>query len=419
MQNTFRIRRLRLRAVGGLTFFVVLWGANAGTAADSSTLPRCTMSFGERVEFSKTQLMLLAKSTSVSALAPGGIAAAPEPAQRSSLGAPMASRFRIVDVPAFIAKQHAAVLARARGTIWVVPWFRNTACMLESSWLQMGTDRDRHAVLFLTPRAQSLWVNGEPTFDAFDDFIPPHSLWEDDSIGGTVASLRDLRVFLTVYPRLAEVVRWNEGSAYNWALRHGDSANTAALRGRFQSEASRRLYNRLAVSGSSLAGVWQGDGTMANGDSLHFWMMLARAPLRLEWPGPFGTMSDSYAGPAPFDSLPSPTQIVMSAAFATTRDLLPTDETNLREQFAAPFSSNSITSNGVSWTWLARFAPVSRRAELLRNDSLTTGRLRSPTPSGPPHAREAITRNAGGDSLRGEIRTSSGVVAHWTAHRVP
>ena len=407
------------RSVAGLTLFAVLCLAAAGTAADSSTLPRCTMSFGGRVEFSKTQLMLLAKSTSVSALAPGGIAAAPERAQRSSLGPPMASRFRIVDVPAFIAKQHAAVLARARDTIWVVPWFRNTACMLESSWLQMGTERDRHAVLFLTPRAESLWVNGEPTFDAFDDFIPPHSLWEDDSIGGSVAALRDLRVFLAVYPRLAEVVRWNEGSAYNWALRHRDSANTAALRGRFQAEASQRLHNRLTVSGSSLAGVWQGDGTMANGDSLHFWMKLAKAPLRLEWPGDFGTMSTVYTGPARFDSLPSPTQLVMSAAFATTRDSLPSEGTDLREQFTAPFTSKSITSNGVAWSWLARFAPVRRRAELLRYDSLTTGTLRSATPSGPPHATEQITRNTEGDSIRGEIRTKTGVVAHWTARRVP
>ena len=407
------------RSVAGLTLFAVLCLAAAGTAADSSTLPRCTMEFGERVEFSKTQLMLLAKSTSVSALAPGGIAAAPERAQRSSLGPPMASRFRIVDVPAFIAKQHAAVLARARGTIWVVPWFRNTACMLESSWLQMGTDRDRHAVLFLTPRAENLWVNGEPTFDAFDDFIPPHSLWEDDSIGGSVAALRDLRVFLAVYPRLAAVVRWNEGSAYNWALRHRDSANTAALRGRFQAEASRRLHNSLTVSGSPLAGVWQGDGTMANGDSLHFWMKLAKAPLRLEWPGDFGTMSTAYTGPARFDSLPSPTQFVMSAAFATTRDSLPPDGTDLREQFTAPFASKSIASNSATWTWLARFAPPSRRAELLHNDSLTTGMLRPATPSVPPHATQRITRDAAGDSLRGEIRTSAGVIANWTAHRVP
>lgn len=377
------------------------------------------MDFQGRNEFSTEQLVLLATTTADSALAPGGLAAAPGYATKDLFGRdPHAWRFRISDIPPFVARRHNAVLDRARGAIWVVFWTQNSACAFESRWLGKRLPGGRRGVLFLSLRAESLWVQGEPTFNAVDDIPGPHMLWERDSSETTPTSARDLRVFLAVYPRLAGVTPWREGSAYDWAVRHRDSANTATLRGRFQVEASGRLRDQLNRAGSPLAGVWRGEGTLGNGDSLHFWMRLPDGPNRYLWPGRFG-LEPSYTGPGPFDSIPPPVAFSVAVGFASTRDDLPARITGMHEFIDLPFAPKDRATSPASWGWIARFVAESRRAELYRNDSLTRAPMRTPSRNLAPFARQVIALSPTRDSLFAEIKVRDSLVARWTAHRMP
>ncbi len=414
--------KLRDRTLIVSLFFVTITAA-PNRSAIANPPARCTMSFGGESGFSRGTLVGLGTALPETAPAPiANNAALDVPADSRALR-PMASRFSITDVPREIVETFRATLAKSSGFVWVVPWFRNSSCVVESSWLGSRDLKSPHAVLFLTPRPESLWVNGEPTYDAFDGKFTSGAVWERDPKSENPMSLRDLRVFLAVYPRLAGFTSWREGSFLQWALAHRDSGNTNALRGRLQTLVSAHVTDSLNSLPAPLAGVWKGEGVLAGGDSIHFWMELCAAPRRYEWAAPRWGPYPWYSGAADFDSIPMPMQYGLPVEFETARESLRCGGHEWRVAFTVPFSAATPTGANASWAWLAKIAPDARRAEFYRNDSLTTGKLRSNGFA--PNATQIMSVNAAGNTLTAKIQlvgipdsVESGTVARWTAHRV-
>lgn len=383
--------------------------------ADADQPVRCLMApvYGGP-EFSRSTLVGLGTALPESIVAPGGMNAAPESPNAQSWYPPMAWRFVISDVATSTVEGHRTALRRSLGRIWVVPWFRNAACALESSWLGARNLKTPHAVLFLTQRPESLWVNGEPTYDTFDGSFSPHVIWERDSSARTPVSVQELRTFLAVYPRLAGFTPWREGSLLQWGLAHRDSGNTIELRGRLQQLTSARLSASLSAAGTPLAGDWQAQGALADGDSLRFWLRIASRPARMIWSG-----LGSYSGSAPFDSVPLPEMFDATLAFARTRDSLPSLRTNLHEGMGLPFDPSFTVRGSGSWRFLSRFAPENRRAELIRRDLVLGLPAAQRGKETPVWLSQSVRINPAADTIFVVITARDSAVAHWTAHRVP
>ncbi len=361
------------------------------------------------------RLVLLATSTPATEIAPGGLGAAPGRAEETPLWREVrASKFQVADVPSFVPRQTAEILRRSLGVFWVVPWYRNTACALESSWLGQSMNRGFRAVLFLSPRPESLWVNGEPTFDSFDDFSGPRAMWETDATNPKPTSLRDLKIFLAVYPRLSAFSPWREGSLLAWGLAHRDSGNVPGVRERLQELMSAHVGDSLSAAGFPFAGDWQAEGALADGDSLRFWMRIASRPARYVWSG-----MGSYYGIARFDSIPLPTSYDAHVAYAKDRESLPSGRANMAEQMGLPFNAVDTLRSSGSWGFLARFAPASRRSALTLQDAaqgLPTTLLGKTRPI---WLSQSLRINARRDTISVVITSRDSAVAHWTARRVP
>ncbi|MFI5231274.1 MAG: hypothetical protein ACHQSE_02055 [Gemmatimonadales bacterium] len=409
--------------VGVIAAATIAFRHEPRVAASSVPSRRCTMSlYGP--EFSRETLVGFGTAVAESLQAPAGTNAARESRSTGRAPTTLAWRFTIGDVPPAVIEPHRAVLTRSLGRVWVIPWFRDSMCALHSSWLGERDLKLPHAVLFLTPRPESLWVNGEPTYDTFDGAFSPHIIWERDTGSAGPMSVDDLHTFLAVYPRLAGFERWREGSLLAWALAHRDSANSHALRPRLQGLMSNRMRDSLNRSPAPLAGIWRGAGVLASGDSIHFWMQLCDAKRDFEWPRPQWGPAPSYSGTARFESIPAPLQYELPVRFAAARDSLSCDVGERPKKMTLPFGSLAATDGTGSWAWLAQFAPDARRAEFYRNDSMTTGALR--LIGSVPNLGERTSVNATGDRLSSVIRQlnirdtlGAATVARWSAQRVP
>ncbi len=416
-------RTLVVAALAGSAIVCAHRAADAGDVRAARTPARCSIRYIGRGEFLTDELVVLASPSPDSEWAPGGHASAPGPtANTPRYGERHAWRFQISDVPPFVAQRHRTMLERAHGSIWVIPWFRATDCSFESGWLSRRENHQMHAVLFLAPRPESLWVHGEPTFNVIDE-QGGYPIFERDSSGASPTSVRDLQIFLAVYPRLAGVTPWREGSEAAWAAVHRDSANSMVLHGRFLKPASDRMRDSLNRAGFPLSGDWRGKGALANGDSMHFWMRLSAEPRRFEWPATVGGEAMGwlryYSGPAPFDSIPLPTRYTVHAGFAPTRQGLPSDSNEMRESIYLPFTSPGVVTENASWSWLARFAPASRRAAFFRADSILHFRIKMPADYVWAFPVQSIRLNAARDTMFAEFVVVDTVVARWTAHRTP
>jgi hypothetical protein len=375
-------------------------------------------------EFTRATLVGLGTALPESLAAPGGTYAAPVFQGNGPAPRPLAWRFAIHEVPAAIVDTHRALLARSSGRVWVVPWTRDSMCRVQSGWVGERNLKFPHAVLFLTPRPESLWVNGEPTYDTFDGEFSARVIWERDSASKAPMSLEDLRTFLAVYPRLAGFEPWKDGSFLAWAHAHRDSANSRALRPRLQAMISNHMRDSLNRLPARLAGVWRGTGTLANGDSIHFWMQLCDGKRLFWWPAREWGPALTYTGDARFESTPLPTQYGLAVHYAQTRDSLTCDGGPLREELTLPLQSSIAANGSGSWALLARFGPPAWRAEFYRNDSLVRGKLSAI--GSYPHLGARISMNANGDSLSAFIwrlsipdTLAAATVARWSARRVP
>ncbi len=366
-------------------------------------------------EFTKSTLVGLGTALPESVPAPGGMRAAPRTPASGRVPPPMAWRFSLSDVPRELIATHRAILKKAAGHVWVVPWFRTPSCQLESSWLDDRDIKFHHAVLFLTPRPESLWVNGEPTFDTFDGEFSPHVIWERDSKAENRAPLRELRIFLAVYSRLAGFVPWREGSLLAWGLAHRDSGSAVGLRGRLQELMSPRVSDSLNAVGSPLAGDWRGEGALRDGDSLHFWMRIPSGPAQFVWSNGWGW----YAGPARFDSIPLPKYYEMSVAFAQVRDSLAAVPQDKLEGMSFSFSGRDSVRRSGSWSFLASFGPEERRAEFMTRQNAVQG-LATPKRGAdrPIWLDQTLRLNSRGDTIWVTITSRDTAIAHWTAHRL-
>jgi hypothetical protein len=397
------------------SLFLVTIAATVDHSARATSPAPCSMAFvNTGPEFSKSTLVGLGTALPESASAPGGLNGArgnPELGRRT---APRAWRFSLSDVPRELIETHRAVLKKASGHVWVVPWFRTPSCQVESSWLDTRDPKLHHAVLFLTPRPESLWVNGEPTFDTFDGEFSPHMIWEHDSKSENPAPLRELRIFLAVYPRLAGFTAWREGSFMAWALAHRDSGNAIGLRGRLQELMSPRICDSLEAIGSPLAGDWRGEGALRDGDSLHFWMRIPSGPSRFVWANGWGW----YSGPARFDSIPLPTYYELAVAFARVRDSLPAVPENKRDGMSFSLGRSDSERRAASWSFLARFGPEERRAAFMHQQAIQGISTNKLAGERPVWLEQTQRVNASHDTIWVTITSRDTAIAHWIAHRV-